>query len=480
MRSIVIGVDGAEPSLLEKWIDELPNFQKFYPCYAKMESTLPPSSAPAWTSIVTGVKPEKHGIYDFFYYDDAKDEIKVVSSRMRRMPALWNLLDSVGKRSIVINVPLTYPPERINGIIVSGLLTPPGEKFVEPAEIQDLLSDYKMEHLIVDDLPIRMAAQYNPEKVMNLLNEWIESRTRAAIRLMKKFPWDFGMVVYRATDLVQHFMWGRDEVFEIYKKIDGEIGKIMENFRANYFIVSDHGFYGVKKNVFLNNFLYEKGYIVAKGKPKSVKMGKILMPLLHHMPRKFTHLPFMRKLLFSLAFKKNLIDMEKSLAFCLSSSSRAIICKRGMEEEIKKLLEELEDGGKRLMKIENAYSTGKISYLISELQEEYAIMDMLNFGDVISEPEKFHFHGEHAKYGIFMAYGENISDFEHQVSVTDVAPTLLHSMNLPVASHMDGDVIPLFKHGGKVKKVDWEKFGLSSSERKKLRNIASSLRKRQR
>ena len=66
MKSILIGIDGAEPKLIDKWIDELPNLQKFYSCYGKLNSTIPPSSAPAWTSIVTGVMPSEHGIYDFF------------------------------------------------------------------------------------------------------------------------------------------------------------------------------------------------------------------------------------------------------------------------------------------------------------------------------------------------------------------------------------------------------------------------------
>jgi len=477
MKSIVIGVDGAEPSLVDKWIDDLPNLQKFYSCYARMESTLPPSSAPAWTSIVTGVKPERHGIYDFFYYDEGSHEIKVVSSRMRKVAAIWNLLDSIGKRSIVINVPLTYPPEKINGVVVSGLLTPPGENFVEPEYLRGMLSDYKMEHLIVDDLPIRMAAQYNPEKVMHLLYQWVESRTKAAIKLMKNFPWEFGMIVYRATDLIQHFMWGRDEVFEIYRKVDEEIGKIMDNFKANYFIVSDHGFYGVEKNVFLNNFLYKNGHIVAKRKPLAVKMGKMLSPLLHRMPRKFTHLPFMRKMLFSIASKKNMIDMEQSNAFCLSSSSRAVICRKGMKDEIKKLLDGIKDGNKKILNMRHAYSTDNISYLIADLKEGYAIMDMLNFGGVIEEPEKFHFHGEHAKYGIFMAHGKKMKEMDDMVvSAIDVAPTILHSMGLPVAEHMEGNVIPVFREKERVKRVNWEKFGISGREREAIKRIASFMK----
>ncbi|MCD6448683.1 MAG: alkaline phosphatase family protein, partial [Thermoplasmata archaeon] len=154
MRSIIIGIDGAEPTLIQKWIDELPNLQKFR-CFGKLESTLPPSSAPAWTSIVTGVEPAKHGIFDFFYFDGKS--IKVISRHSRRMPAIWNLLSDIGKKSIVINVPVTYPPERINGIIVSGLLTPPGEKFFYPPDVAPFLNDYKLEHLVIDDVPIRLA-----------------------------------------------------------------------------------------------------------------------------------------------------------------------------------------------------------------------------------------------------------------------------------------------------------------------------------
>ena len=467
MKSIIIGIDGADPKLIEKWIDELPNLQKFY--FGKLETILPPSSAPAWTSIVTGVTPKKHGIYDFFYFDGS---IKVISSRHRRVPAIWNLLSSIGRKSIIINVPVTYPPERINGVMISGLLTPPNENFVEPKELKAMLSDYKMEHLIVDDLPIRIAAHYNPEKVMGILYEWMKSRTKAAIRLMKNFDWDFCMVVYRATDLAQHFLWGKQEVFEIYKKVDEEIGKIMEKFKANYFIVSDHGFYGIRKNIFLNNLLYENGYVVANRRPFSLLIGKMLTKLLYHMPKNFTHLPFMRKLLFSIAFKENVIDFENSKAFCLSSSSRAIICRKEVEEEIIKLIESFEDSGKKIMELKKIFQKNGMSYLVAKLAEGYAIMDMINFGKIIEEPGKFHFRGEHGKYGIFMAYGKKIKEWIDVANVIDVMPTVLHSMNLPSPLHVEGKVIDIFKERRRKKKIDWEKFGISRREKEIIRKMA--------
>lgn len=463
MKSIVIGIDGAEPKLIEKWIDDLPNIQKFYGCFGKLESTLPPSSAPAWTSIVTGVNPEKHGIFDFFYFDRETMSIKTISSRFRKVPAIWNLLSRIGRNSIVVNVPVTYPPERINGVIVSGLLTPPNENFVEPKEAKQLLKGYKMEHLIIDDLPIRISARYNPEKVMNILREWIEWRRKAFIMLLKNYSWDFGMVVFRASDLVQHFLWDSDYVFQIYKKIDEEIGKIMELYKANYFIVSDHGFYGIKKNIFLNNLLYEKKYLEAIGRIRTIDIGKRFAKLLYYLPKKFIRL--FRKHLFSIASKENVIDFKKSKAFCLSSSSRAIVAKKEVKNEIIELINNFEDNNIKPMK-----ATETNDYIVIDLMEGYAIVDVLNFRKIIDKPGEFHFKGEHSKYGIFMAYGKNIKEWNGEIKVVDVLPTVFHSMNLPIPLHVDGKVAEIFKKLN-VKKVDWNKYGISEKELKIIKSI---------
>ena len=118
-KVIVIGVDGATLDIMEPWMDrgELPNFDKIRKngVYGKLRSTDPYYSAPAWVSIVTGCNPGKHGIYDFFRTDTFSK--KLVNSRYRKTPAIWNILTENRKKSIIVNVPGTYPPEKINGII---------------------------------------------------------------------------------------------------------------------------------------------------------------------------------------------------------------------------------------------------------------------------------------------------------------------------------------------------------------------------
>ena len=125
-KVVVIGLDGGTLDLMIPWIEEgkLPAFSKIKQkgSYGKLRSTTPYYSAPAWVSMVTGVQPGKHGIYDFFRTDTPKK--RIVNSQYRKAPALWKMLTENGKQSIIVNVPGTFPPEKIDGVMITGLLTP--------------------------------------------------------------------------------------------------------------------------------------------------------------------------------------------------------------------------------------------------------------------------------------------------------------------------------------------------------------------
>ena len=126
-RVVVIGLDGGTLDLMQPWMDDnsLPTFNKIRKqgVYGYLRSTTPYYSAPAWVSIVTGCNPGKHGIYDFFRTDCFAKK-NLISSSYRKKPAIWNLLTNADRKSIVVNVPGTYPPEEINGVMITCLLTP--------------------------------------------------------------------------------------------------------------------------------------------------------------------------------------------------------------------------------------------------------------------------------------------------------------------------------------------------------------------
>jgi len=174
-KVVLIGVDGATPDLIDKWVNEgkLPNFQKLREngTWGKLKSTTPPFSAPAWTSIVTGCNPGKHGIYGF--ESTGTLEPHLINSRHRKVPAIWSFLTSIGMKSIVVNVPGTYPPEKINGAMITGLLTPSRDSnFTYPKDIKERLTkgdlgEYELEQFWLEDFSRSRMKKRAPEKLLN-------------------------------------------------------------------------------------------------------------------------------------------------------------------------------------------------------------------------------------------------------------------------------------------------------------------------
>src|SRR5579883_3412864 len=123
MRAVIFGVDGLSFRILQPLIErgDLPNFARLQRegVVSELISTVPPMTPPAWMSLVTGLKPAKHGVYDFWQYDE-RGEGRLVTRR-RGGSAIWNMLSEYGKAVVVVNVPLTYPPEAVRGVLLSGI-----------------------------------------------------------------------------------------------------------------------------------------------------------------------------------------------------------------------------------------------------------------------------------------------------------------------------------------------------------------------
>ena len=127
-RFVVIGLDGATFDLIKPWVKrgEMPNFSRLMEegVHGELRSTQPPISPQAWSSFMTGKNAGKHGIYNFQERAPQSYNMRFINARARRGKALWNILSEAGKQVIVVGVPCTYPPEPVNGVLISGFDCP--------------------------------------------------------------------------------------------------------------------------------------------------------------------------------------------------------------------------------------------------------------------------------------------------------------------------------------------------------------------
>jgi len=234
---------------------------------ATLLSTVPPVSAPAWSTFVTGKNPGKHGVFQFYDVNPwSPDSLGrgqrtylavpgvVVNSRSITEPKLWELIGAAGLRVATINLPMSYPPEPINGLMVTGMLTPPGSpQFTYPPELADELPDYE-----IDLNPEEKDFSSPDEQFLRRMREILNKRARAALDLFQKEPWDCFIVIFTETDRLQHRYWHfldpayngprskelESSIIDIYGQLDDHLAEFVRLAGDDYdiIILSDHGF----------------------------------------------------------------------------------------------------------------------------------------------------------------------------------------------------------------------------------------------
>lgn len=280
---LAIGIDGVPYSFAMRQIAEgrMPNLARIFQAgtVRPLNSSWPFVSSVAWSSFMTGCNPGKHNIYGFVDRRlNTYDVFLPNSSTMKREP-IWCELSKAGKEVVVMNVPVTYPPRQVNGLMVSCFLSPSLEKATYPKELAGRLQ--QMGYKIDADAAI---ARRNKDDFMKELHHVLERRAAVMFELMDSEPWDFFMSHIMETDRLHHFFWEYMEnndpywapqFYDFYEKVDTILGQVWERVDENttLVILSDHGFCTVRKEVYLNTWLRENGWLStepAPGKPPSI------------------------------------------------------------------------------------------------------------------------------------------------------------------------------------------------------------------
>ncbi|WP_049996570.1 alkaline phosphatase family protein [Halococcus sediminicola] len=472
-RAFVLGLDGVPWERLRAWAaaGELPNVAALVEGGAAgpLESTKPANTALAWPSIATGVRPDKHGIYAF-YKLGTNYRHRVNTGEDLSHPALWELVSP----STVVNMPMTYPATAIDGKMVTGMMTPDeDEGFTHPPDLAATIADRFPDYEIGLDWN---EYRERPDEFPAAL----ESLVAARRELMNDFlddDWRLFFFVYTAPDRLQHLLWDEDVLLEHYKQLDAVIGDAREaaaDHDANLFVVSDHGFGPIAKNVHPNRVLADAGYLTPKsdtgtrstlsriGLTKERVLGALgsigldTNDLAKRLPR---------ALVDRLAAEipgdnvRYDVDYGKTTAFVHAQGTLYVNDTERFEQGIVRpnrvadLKEELTrtltrvrdpDTGERVLDVhdgDDLFPTDDASPdLVVEPHEGYYVKPSLS-ETVFSDPGAH--AADHRPEGIFLAEGPDIETgaTPTDASVFDVAPTVLHSMGEPVPATADGRVL---------------------------------------
>lgn len=374
-KVFVVGLDGGSFDLLGPWINQglLPNLKALAEngISGELESTIPPMTAPAWASFMTGKNPAKNAIYDFGTQEKEGYRYRPVNSQFRRGAALWDIIGQAGGRVGVLHVPTTYPPQPVNGVLVSDFLTPTGKRdFVYPpdmlAEIEARFGKYRLY-----PVPPYFVATHADADIIRFLEEYTETMVyqfQVARYLIEKLDPHFLMLHIYGCDQICHWLWHLldvthpqyqkkasekhlSKIVEYFREFDAQIGKLaaMRDEDTPLFIISDHGFGGLHKVINLNVWLMQEGYLVLKPRPGTtlkktlwklgftpenlaqqqwvrLTLGKLVMKMLSQPDvDKMMRLHSRSELLLSL----NDVDWSRTRAFCLFGWGQIKINLRG-------------------------------------------------------------------------------------------------------------------------------------------------------
>ena len=268
-RVAFIGIDGVPYSLLADHPEEFENFAALASQGSanEIDSIVPPESSACWPALTTGMNPGETGVYGFQDREVGSYETYVPMGRDVQAKRLWSRVDDAGREATVMNVPVTFPPDREIQRMVSGFLSPGVDKAAYPDEIREYLEgiDYRI------DVNAKLGHDDDKTAFIEDAHETIDKRFKAFQHYLTEDDWDLFFGVFMTTDRVNHFLFEDyetegeyyEEFMDFYRKLDEYIGDIWELLPDDVTLVvaSDHGFTTLEYEVHCNRWLEQEGWL---------------------------------------------------------------------------------------------------------------------------------------------------------------------------------------------------------------------------
>ncbi len=488
-RLLILGLDGATWTVLDPMRRRglMPNLDALLArsAHGTLRSIVPPVTTAAWTTVMTGCGPARHGLFDHRYYDTDAGQMKVNHSGRVRVPTFWHLISQSGRPVVSLNVPATYPPLGVRGVVVSGMDAPHLEAALSGApefarrlraEVPNYTLRYfwKRAPLSLDELA----------ENARLTAESFRGRAEGGVLADKVVPdWAALMVQFQNLDPFQHRAWRYLNVDEtgidnppwnaaagsVLRGLDEAIGLLIEladQRKAAILVVSDHGFGPCQGRIHVNRILVEAG--VARLPGLSGRLGRRARQAVDRFRLWGAKRedPGARASSFDLSVAAQFpFDWKRTLAFAPHQDTAAMIYLNsasrtaGAPIQTVRQLDEARAAASDALSRARHPETGKALFpKIVATAEAYGIDPAREgYPDLIALPDDPYWvrtklapgtawveadpnlPGTHRPEGIVALAGSGIAPGRTLAAdLPDVAPTVLKLLGLPIPPHMEG------------------------------------------
>jgi predicted AlkP superfamily phosphohydrolase/phosphomutase len=502
-KVIVIGLDGGSWNILDRLIDEglLPTIKGLIDSgvRANLRTTIPPVTPSAWASFATGCNPGKHGIFGFTTpVPGTQYGFRTVNRADVRVPSLWRILSGMERRSVVINVPVTFPPEKIEGYLISGFMAPGlDSEFTYPADLKNRLGEWGIRYRLNNrDFPSlrEMSTRHDKaayEKASLLLIDDLFDLTENrwnTCRKLSQTEWDLLVCVFYGADRLQHYFWDHMpgnqsdgdaisvKIREFFSLFDAKLGDFIDRWDgANIVMASDHGFEKFHGDFLVNSWLQQIGMLKTsrsmilrnqiKKMLKTLGVKRVLMRLKgmegttrEIMGRQmevaaggYTKIAEPIDWRRTLAYRSNVNGISINLRGRESLGRVVQADYEGVRERLIDELLKVEDrNGKRIIDIarkrEEAFKgpqTNTAPDVVFTFREDYvygAYFDRIEKAAAFCDSWK---QGDHKLDGIVVASGPafRTKTVLEKAWIGDICPTVLYLLNCAIPNHVDGKVL---------------------------------------
>jgi predicted AlkP superfamily phosphohydrolase/phosphomutase len=478
-KTILIGLDGATFTVLDPLMERgvMPFLRDFVAdgVRAPLRSVVPALTPPAWTSLMTGKRPGRHGVFDFFQ-KEAPDSryFRFTVSQDIRSPTIWSLASDQGRRVTSLNFPLMFPAPDVDGCVVPGGWMPwrqlrlgchpPGLfdrlKALPGFNARELAMDMALEEKALEGCA---AEEYA---------DWIALHTRREQHwfaildyLMRDEPADLTAVLFDGVDKLQHLCWrfldpasrGSDPspwerdvaamCEDYFRKLDVLLSRIVAAAgpEANVVMASDHGFGPTSDIFYVNTWLEQQGYLGWAG-DRGTRADDAPKFGIGHIARHVFELDWERTIAYAATPSSQGIHIARRTPGDGARISPEVYCPATVRDELAEALRGLrhpETGRPVVSEVwcrEEAFS-GPFEALGPDLTimlEGNGTVSILRSDTPFGHrPEPV---GTHCPEGVFLARGPGLRRGAalDELSIVDMAPLLLHCLDVPTPDDMDG------------------------------------------